>query len=372
VARSKPSEQIDALTGIRGFAALWVAAFHGHGTLTPNIQLPLFLENLIDSGWLAVDLFFVLSGFVISYVHLRDFPTVSMENTKRFLALRIARIYPAHACVALLWVPIVAAVWLSKLPGSYGMDQQFNTRTFVHAMTLTNGWGFPDSVGWNLPSWSVGSEWFAYLTFPLLAYVLLRLPTLGGQVAIAATSILVPTTLALSHYGLSKYMLPESFTLLRVESEFLVGCCAYGISRRLPARFPVAWMPWAGVGGCAVLACTGEHGLGDGLYIPVFGLVVLGLATATGGVLARILASGASVYLGKISYSIYLMHGLIITILRKVPGILQGFGPKHPAFVWAIYLASVVLAGAALYKCVEEPARRYLRRRWLSRPGKGS
>src|SRR6185437_8778005 len=99
--KAKAAESIDSLTGLRGVAALWVAAYHGVGSL-----FALALANLLGSGWLAVDLFFVLSGFIMCHVHLADFAVPSWSAAVRFLKLRIARVYPAHLVAALCWLPV--------------------------------------------------------------------------------------------------------------------------------------------------------------------------------------------------------------------------------------------------------------------------
>lgn len=359
--------QIGALTGIRGVAALWVAAFHGLNSLFPGLHLPLPVAGLVQSGWLAVDLFFVLSGFVISYAHISDFETDAIKNSWRFWKLRLARIYPAHATVVLLWLPLLGAAALAhgSLPTS--LAQNFNFRTLVYALTLTNGWGLPDSQGWNLPSWSVGSEWFAYLTFPLIALGLRRVFTTRGTIMVAAATLLLTTGLAIVVNDSRQYMLPESFTLVRVESEFLLGCCAYWIYRCAKRESKASWLSWAGALGSIVLACSGRHGLIDGLFIPLFFLLILGLSVAPSP-LSRMLASPALVHLGKISYSIYLIHALLIVLLRQTP-ILGAIGNAHPLLSAAIYFGLVIALGHLLYAIVEEPARTYLRRVWVDRAG---
>lgn len=361
------SKQIGALTGVRGVAALWVAAFHGLNSLAPGARLSLPLANLIQSGWLAVDLFFVLSGFVISYAHMSDFETDVTKNSWHFWKLRLARIYPAHATVALLWLPLLGAVVLARGSLPLGLAQNFNLRTLGHALTLTNGWGLPASQGWNLPSWSVGSEWFAYLTFPLIAHGLRRVPTVRGTIMIAVATMLLTTALAIAVNDGRQYMLPESFTLLRVESEFLLGCCAYWIYRRPKQESKAAWFSWAGVLGAIALACSGRHGLIDGLFIPLFFLIILGLGMAPSH-LSRMLASPALVHLGKISYSIYLIHALLIALLRQTP--ILGVISSHPWLSAAVYFGLVIAMGHLLYAIVEEPAREYLRRVWVDRSGR--
>ena len=67
------SKQINTLTGVRGIAALWVVVLHGANYTSASTLLPEWTSNLINKGWLGVDLFFILSGFVIAYVHQKDF-----------------------------------------------------------------------------------------------------------------------------------------------------------------------------------------------------------------------------------------------------------------------------------------------------------
>src|SRR5262245_16788805 len=139
--------QIDALTGIRGFAAFWVA-FHHLREYRPDglLGMPV-LSELSLAGWLAVDLFFVLSGFVMMHVHGEEFRTFSIERARRFIALRFIRIYPAHAVVLLLHVPLfLVAIAL----GMRVNPDAFSATSFFLSAFMLNGWGFPGSAGWNV------------------------------------------------------------------------------------------------------------------------------------------------------------------------------------------------------------------------------
>jgi peptidoglycan/LPS O-acetylase OafA/YrhL len=341
--------QFNALTGLRGFAALWVAAYHGFHALLPALKLPGTADNFLFSGWLAVDLFFVLSGFVISHAHLRDFETFSRPAAMRFLQLRLARVYPAHLVAALLWLPLVAVAMRAgyELPA-------YTPRTFLHAISLTNGWGLPGADGWNLPSWSVGSEWFAYLTFPVLAVLLLRVRTARSYALVASSTLGVTYVLAWLFRGGTQYMLPDWGMLIRVESEFLIGCCTYGIYRMGAAR-SYFWI--VGALGVSALACSGLHGLVDGLYIPLFAAIVLGLAVSRRNVLSSVVA----VWLGKVSYSLYLVHAAVIVVLKQLYAHTD-LDERFPLFALLAYILAIVCAGYALYATVEEPARIAIRR----------
>jgi peptidoglycan/LPS O-acetylase OafA/YrhL len=359
-------EKIDSLTGLRGIAALWVALYHGVGSLPIAGSFPAVVGNIVGCGWLAVDLFFVLSGYVISYVHQRDFVRVTATEYVRFLKLRVARIYPAHCAVALLCVPVIVGAHF-LLPGAVNpvIAERFNIRTLLYALTLLNGWGFPRSTGWNLPSWSVGSEWFAYLTFPFVALLANRLGSARAFVAIGAATMAITLLLSFLIRGGSTYMLPEAWSLVRVQSEFVLGCCVFGLT-----RYATRGRAYDALGATAALAIIGLTAIGaPGLLVAAlivsFAVLILGLATSDS--VGALLATRPLVYLGEISYSLYLIHGLVLLLLKSavshtLPGVHPGaIGSMG---VLALYLGAIVLAAAALYACVENPARQYLRRAW--------
>src|SRR5689334_9429569 len=91
-----------ALTGIRGVAALWVVLFH-----LPNPLAGTAFAQVLSRGYLGVDLFFILSGFVLSYAYRDALPEKPMvRQALRFYAVRLARIYPLHVFVLALFVTI--------------------------------------------------------------------------------------------------------------------------------------------------------------------------------------------------------------------------------------------------------------------------
>jgi peptidoglycan/LPS O-acetylase OafA/YrhL len=361
-------ERIDSITGLRGIAALWVALYHGVVTLSIDPGVPSAVANIVACGWLAVDLFFILSGYIISYVHQVDFRRLSWGEYARFLKLRIARIYPAHVAVALVWLPIiVGATILRPTAISPGVAEQFNGKTLLYALTLLNGWGIPGSMGWNLPSWSVGSEWFAYLTFPLVAVAANQIRSARTFLAVAALTMGIALMLSFVLRGGATFMLPENWTLVRVQSEFLLGCCVFGV-----ARFCVAGRAYDALCAGALIAIVWlteirAPGLTVAALIVCFAALVLGLVKST-WIGQWLLGSRLLVYLGEISYSLYLAHGLVINLLK--PGfryMVESLGLDSPlwsTFRLAIFLCAIVVAGHVVYTYVESPCRHFLRRLW--------
>src|SRR5262249_9117978 len=100
--------QLDGIQAARGIAALLVVAFHLTG-LSQRLWNQTFAGGFFAFGWAAVDLFFVLSGFIIYYVHGRDI--VRPERLRPYAWRRFARIYPIYAIVTLAILPIYLAGW---------------------------------------------------------------------------------------------------------------------------------------------------------------------------------------------------------------------------------------------------------------------
>ena len=357
-------KQIDALTGIRGFAALWVMLLHLQ-YYRPNgiLGLPGF-RHLIGNGWLAVDLFFVLSGFIMMHVHGRDFLAPSFARARRFYALRFIRIYPVHFVVLLLHVPLLLVALHLGIQMS---SSAFSSRSFELSLLLLNGWGFPGSEGWNVPSWSVSSEWFAYLLFPMIAMVVPHVRTRRHAVTLMIL-ILVSTWFLgglVSHW--QKYMLPFSGVLVRVTTEFCLGCLAYRFfTEPLEARVAerIAELSLAAIVLVSVLALPATL---DVLTIAAFVALVVGLSRAN-GILGAALRSRIAVYLGRISYSAYVVHSLVLAVYARALRLLPASaGFLIETLVVLGFIALVIPSAHVLHAIIEEPARRWLRRSWVDR-----
>ena len=161
--------QIKALTVLRGFAALWVLLHHIVNQYPLKGALPDWVEYVAMKGWLGVDLFFILSGFVISYVHQNDFREgITPAGWKRFMVLRFSRVYPVHVALTVALIPIYLIA--SNFFHYQSPADAFTLSKLFYSLSLTNGLGIPNSIGWNSPSWSVGSEAFVYLLFPFLTF----------------------------------------------------------------------------------------------------------------------------------------------------------------------------------------------------------
>jgi peptidoglycan/LPS O-acetylase OafA/YrhL len=156
-----PTGELVPLTSLRGLAAWWVVLFHMRALLAPWLPGPVLA--FLGAGNIAVDLFFLLSGFVI-YLNYAERLESGRVSAKEFLFRRFARIYPLHLLILLGFLLYVSAALLF---GSARIEDE-NFDYFVASLFLVQNWGFTDALKWNVPAWSISTEFAAYLLFPAL------------------------------------------------------------------------------------------------------------------------------------------------------------------------------------------------------------
>jgi peptidoglycan/LPS O-acetylase OafA/YrhL len=357
-----PGVDLRELTAARGFAAAAVVLYHvdaysrdAIGTLIPTDAL----------ARLAVDFFFVLSGFVLAHVYGAAWRGGRYDH-RDFLVRRIARIWPLHL-VCLLGVAGVVGV------GSFvGMAPPWTPTVagFFEHVALLNAVGLVQENAWNQPSWSVGAEWTAYLCFPvyLAAASALRSPTAKLIAALALAAILWTAVRAAS--GLDLFNL--TFTgALRIIPSFFAGVALRQIMETgagttiAPNR-----LTWMAVGVLLVMALAIHAGAPTILVWPgLLGLVYLlalkGLAPQGGPLRSRPLVWG-----GEISYALYLVHAPVLMVTYGLGAKLLGVGSSAGLIgLGALAAALAVLAAATLHYVVERPAQRFIVS-WAGRPRK--
>jgi peptidoglycan/LPS O-acetylase OafA/YrhL len=372
VASPRPSERpfrppaestalrIDALTGIRALAALAVVGYHF--ALVPLASLG--LEPVFRYGYLGVDLFFLLSGFIIYYVHQRDAASLSGRAVLHFYGFRLARIYPVHLLTLCgLAFVVVASRRIGIMPTH---PEDFRAIDFVYNVLLIQSWGVSNDIHWNFPAWSISCEWFVYLLFPLLALRLNRIVS-SRQAAFwlgAETIVFGLAYIFLFHGDLDNKFDGDHFShlaLARVCLEFTTGalCC------RLRSLVDMRAWPWTATVLAAILLAVLLDAtlLRDFAIVTAFALAILA-ASLPGNLVARMLALPLVVYLGEISYSLYMVHAPIRMTLGKLlePRIVNA---ASPAVAWALgigFVLTTLAVAAATYHLVEVTARRWLRR----------
>jgi len=362
--RGPQRPSIDALTGLRILAAVWVVLFHLRSTGVLPALLPGSerLAWFIGGGYLGVDLFFTLSGFVIAYNYLDRFRTLDARAYGRFLYLRLARIYPLHLATLFGLLVLVVGARAGAVQLS---DEEFGPGGFLANVLMVHAWG-GGGTSWNYPAWSISAEWFVYLLFPLIALGFARL---GVRTALRALAgLLVTLAVGLPLLDLGEGV--EGVPLVRVTVEFLAGCFLCVIHRNVRRRGGLhGWvLP------ISLLLVVGLVWLSDArtlVVAPAMVLVVWSAAQASGPVAAW-LASRPMVFWGQVSFALYMTHAIVIFVLQHVV-VPESFGgsplPVRLA-VLAGYLAVMAAVAVAAFLLVEKPSRERLRRLLL--PGRAA
>ncbi|HEX8471538.1 MAG TPA: acyltransferase [Brevundimonas sp.] len=338
-----------ALTALRFMAAMWVAVY----ALWDNLAVT-FKPAVIAKGYLGVELFFVLSGFILCHVYL------AAAGDKRFsyrdfLWARIARVYPLHIATLLA----VMALGLAAIFAGMSIDSNVMAWSSLPAnIAMVHAWGLAPEAGWNHRSWSISAEWFAYLAFPAFAFVAWKVR--HRPVAAVVGALILLGVVYFGFERLAGSPLTEAtikWGALRIVPCFAYGCALYLAFRRAPLAIPGVIASIA----AALMIAAAALQLWDGIIVAFAGALILGLASLPNA-RAGWLASKPAVYLGEISYSVYMVlvpwQLLAVNLAVK----LTNAPDKHlQLFVWLGILAALPVVAAASYHLVEFPARRALK-----------
>jgi peptidoglycan/LPS O-acetylase OafA/YrhL len=344
---------IAALTSLRFFAAFMVVLLHFRLALPYDLdaRTPIFAK-----GYLAVDFFFVLSGFIIAHVYLGAVTRGSF-SAWGFIVKRFARLYPLHLATLCAYIGLMVAYELLGLTPKE--PERYDAAAIPANLLMVHAWGTVGKLTFNSPSWSISAEWFAYLLFIPLAHAIVRSRVGPVALALAAAAVYGAATLiAEAALGQELMRLHWNFGIVRIVPEFLIGVaayrigCAYDVGRGL-ARMVVA-------AAAVLILAVGHFDLSPYLMVPLFGLLILAVAVRARAGVRGALDRGALVYLGEISYSTYMVHALCYTLYFN--GLERLLPPQTYADlvipIWFGGLALVVAASVASYHLVEVPGRR--------------
>jgi peptidoglycan/LPS O-acetylase OafA/YrhL len=354
---------VPALTGVRAFAALWVMLLHL--TEVTTVLLPDRAARAFGfiawPGALGVDVFFVLSGFIISYNYEARFArSFDRRRYLAFLRARLARIYPVHLVLLLALVVVVRGLRVD--PGG-GIDPaRWSTAQLVESLLLVHAW-VGHTAAWNSVSWSISSEWLAYLSFPLMVRAARAIVRLGG-VALALVVVAIGVVPAVRATIAQLEPSTPSLPPLQIAAEFLLGGVMYQLYRQQRGAGGLAarpgWLLAALVVGAAVLYRLGAP---QWWIVPLVPPIILGLAFGRGR-LTRVFAHPVMVYGGKISFALYMTHYLWLWVMHYLFPLSTLVGASLPVRVgWVLaHALPMPVIAAVTYHLVEEPARHWLMR----------
>ena len=370
------NSDIAPLTGLRGVAALCVVFAHYSvwTAVAPASALPAWIVSWGSLASIGMSIFFTLSGFVIALSYTawdwKGHPTFSLT---RLFFYRLARLYPAFLAFAI-------AIWI-RAPKLHDLsDPQVASYVGTHLLLWQTWWPMKfDGITANGSafhvSWSLSTECMLYLLFGLGAIANAAMPP---KLRIAAAALLLVVGLAALGAGwwLREFVMPAGWSdgewrywLLYLSPyarafEFVLGVGAYHAFRRR-VRPDVARIA-SELGGVGLIAFSiaGSTGLFSGgmfLFNVLVGsstaLVMIG--ARSGSFVNRVLSGRAIVYVGMISYSLYLFHFLMPNVIS--PGWFKTFDASIVPYYAMHFVASLALAIAlatGVYHLVEVPGRR--------------
>ena len=353
-------QEIRALTSLRGLAALYVSLLHFSTAAERHCVTT--IPALAPRGHLAVDFFFVLSGFIMAYTYTQEFERLGyLRALPSFLVKRGARLLPLHWFVTLLL--LLYTLWVA--PGfDVGPEPAFHTlhpvRDVALNLLLLQGIGFAPNM--NGPSWSISVEMFAYFTFPFFLLLSASKHTIVRWASLAlALLILVLTALQNHELSLNTVETSVGWTIARGFTEFFLGMITYRVFAQGKG---VTWISkdvftlFFFVIAAAMMVIR----LWDLVAVLAFPIIILGVAHNRGRV-TTILEQRFFYFLGTISFSLYLIHYPIAYLeLQLLTHLHQELLSKAAALLIAVVGAfSIIPLAWVTFVLIERPGRSAIR-----------
>lgn len=354
--------QMLALTSLRFFAAALIVAFHigailGIGMLPQYIPAPQ-----------GVSFFFVLSGFILSHAY-PNFP--DSRAVVKFYTARFARIWPLHVVTLVIWILVIYKAAPAKIEWNHGIARLVATLGLVQSWVPVEAW----ATSYNGVSWSISTEAFFYIMFPLIVIKFRKYWHVIFSLQIAGVSFLIWGSRFLSHTDPTTidstgiiYFSP----LVRM-LEFTAGIAMEGITRGIDRKSPAftraQWtsLELASVVGVVVfMLLTGDGSirtsLGDDAdyYVRVAGsfpafAVLIAVFSVGRGKFSGWLSTRPMIFLGEISFALYLIHYIVVIYFHDHPA-LTAYGWVSYVSVWGISLS----LASILFLFVEKRARKFI------------
>lgn len=367
------SGELKQLTGLRFFAALHVVLYHNLGLAGESVKiLPKWLLAINSAGESAVSFFFILSGFILTYVYTDENESVKTTN-KKFLFARLSRIYPIYLLAFLMDLPRGLAYFLE----TYELKTAFmkvGMSALAH-VGMIQSWHPRLTPAWNFPAWSISTELFFYLAFPFVLPVIFRLKRdVFSMILFWLTPIgiffLFTTGLG---YDLSEgagAVFWRSFPAIRI-TEFFVGMVLGKIFLRQQTIYHwirnnhkqsgvLFWLSLIlSIVLIAIRLPLPKTVITHLLLVPIFSWMILVLATIKIP-MSSVFDHRLIVLLGSASYATYIIH---IPILYYIRNFFQFLNMPQGFLSLAFYLCILIVSSIGLYSYFEVPVQNFLRKR---------
>ncbi len=374
--QTKSQPYLTTLTPLRGIAALLVVIFHCNLMFVPF--LPPGYTEFLNSGWLWVDFFFVLSGFIMCYAYGKYFQKgVSKSAYKKYIGARFARVYPLHFITA-IWAFVCAVLivhFASHLDPFFAAI--FNPKALPACLLLIQSMHIYLTAPLNTPSWSLSTEWWAYMIFPFLVPYFIRLKNAGKLFTalfiiafyIFLRYVLGPISMPAFRPGPTLNVLTD-FGFFRCLAGFFVGMLLFTFYEHR-AGYSVLKRDWFFVISFMGVIAAMHFGIMDIIIVGFFPFILIAAAYNETRI-KRILDTKLLQRFGDWSFSIYMVHVPIIfsfTVysVYKKPSLFSSFadlGSGKPNYIFGVIMCLLILLltlsiAAIFYRFIEIPSRNY-------------
>ncbi len=342
-----PKKQLDLLQVFRGIAAILVLFYHGTGLISLNLK-QVFLSNIFIFGYAGVNFFFVLSGFIIFYIHKND---IGKKNKfKDFILKRFTRIYPIY--------------WIILIPRLLLGGEGINFLTAITSFVLIP-YPRPPIVS---VSWTLSYEIFFYFIFSMM--ILMGLKYLRPLIIIWIVFLFLQSTHLLT---LPKNNFLFQFIFSEHNFEFGFGCLAAYVVTKYRVKYGMLILTLgitlfslsSIVNVSTVNAIVTDPLLAFRTRIPMedeYGFIYYGIpsmliliGSAALDLSRDIKVPSPLIYIGNASYSIYLVHATAINILTLIIAKIHLEQAFQSSISQLVILAIAFLAGCIFHSYIEQP-----------------
>jgi peptidoglycan/LPS O-acetylase OafA/YrhL len=337
------------LTGVRFFLAVGVVFFHYQ--LSWNLAPE--MAGLFNRARLSVDIFFILSGFILTHVYLLG---DKLPDYRTFVVARFARIYPAHIAILLAMLMLFIG---AGFVGVHLDPHHFNLSGFLRTFFLIQAW-FPSHTftNWNGPSWSLSAEWFVYLIFPLFGWIALKLRE--RPLLLIALAVLAFVVIDFAYSSVTGIILPDAednMGIFRIMPEFLLGIGLYyfGQTQNPTKGQAIGFVTVTTIG----LLGAMQLDLDDRIIVAFAGPFILALALMAKAGVGSFLSRPSLLFWGEASFALYLIHMPILMVWRNLVQRLYGLPHDYKMSLpeLGLLLALTLAISAAIHVYIERPGR---------------
>ena len=379
----KPVTYFSNLTPLRGIAALLTVIFHVSlmtGPLAFNTQV-------LHRMYLMVDFFFVLSGFIMCHVYGELFSgKVTMPAFKKFTIARFARVYPLHLITLLYTIILFSVTAKLGIPKVPVLQVENSGYSIFTNLLLLQSMNLHHWFSWVHASWSISTEWWAYMVFPFLVMPFSKLSS-AGKIAVTLlcfggylfiTFIIMPIVPFPAEIPFVKPD-PAALTVnVAYQFGFIRCLCGFVLGMMMYQGFKTDWgKKILGNGYVFLAAAAGlflsmHFALPDAVTIGFLPFVLLSAAYGSSS-LNEILSVKPLQKLGDWSFSIYLVHQPLLFTIGSIFSYLNPVNPNNPSagpprapnllIAWGIcvgFIALTLFVSSLTYRFWEVPARKWI------------